>query len=120
MLFVGDHQRFPGYCVLVTKEHVRELHELRSDAQEELFRELMQAGNAVHEAFHSWKMNYSCYGNAVPHIHWHLIPREAADPDRLKPPFALMAEFDRHATDDATARQVAERVRSSLVAPASA
>jgi diadenosine tetraphosphate (Ap4A) HIT family hydrolase len=26
------------------------------------------------------KMNYELLGNQVPHIHWHLIPRLAADP----------------------------------------
>lgn len=27
------------------------------------------------------RINYECLGNVVAHVHWHLIPRRASDPD---------------------------------------
>lgn len=114
ILLVGDHQFHRGYCLLVLKEHVRELHELDAGAQAALFRELMEAGRAVAGAFGPWKMNYSCYGNVDPHVHWHLFPRYDTEPDHLNHPWLHAAEFEDHATDAETARAVAEKVREKL------
>jgi diadenosine tetraphosphate (Ap4A) HIT family hydrolase len=111
---VGDHQFHRGYCLLVLKAHVRELHELTGEAQAALFRELMEAGRAVAEAFGPWKMNYSCYGNVDPHVHWHLFPRYDTEPDHLNHPWLHASEFTEHATDAETARAVAEKVRAKL------
>jgi diadenosine tetraphosphate (Ap4A) HIT family hydrolase len=41
----------------------------------------MRAAKAVHETFAPWKLNYACYGNAEPHVHWHIVPRYADDPN---------------------------------------
>jgi diadenosine tetraphosphate (Ap4A) HIT family hydrolase len=83
---IGDHQFFRGYSLLLFKQHARELHELEPSVQSALFAELMIAGRAVANTIKPWKMNYSCYGNAVPHIHWHLFPRYASDPNREQVP----------------------------------
>src|SRR5919199_790078 len=72
IFIIGDHQFHKGYCLLLLKDHVRELHELTPSVQVELFQELMRAGRSLVDTFHPWKMNYSCYGNLDPHIHWHL------------------------------------------------
>ncbi len=79
---VGDHQFFKGYALVLLKEHVREPFELPPDVQREHFGEVMRAAKAVHETFAPWKLNYSCYGNAEPHVHWHIVPRYEDDPNR--------------------------------------
>ena len=114
VLVVGDHQFHRGYCLLLLKEHVRELHELDGEAYLALSRELQAAGRAVAGAFRPWKMNFSCYGNQDPHIHWHLFPRHESDPDRLQHPWLHAAEFKDHLVDEATARELAARVRAHL------
>jgi diadenosine tetraphosphate (Ap4A) HIT family hydrolase len=113
-LLVGSHQLVPGYCVLVSKEHVREPFDAPEDVQAAQFRELMTSARAIQAAFQPWKINYSCYGNQVPHVHWHLFPRSESDPMRKDPPWAQAAEFGRHATSDAQAREVAEGMRRAL------
>jgi diadenosine tetraphosphate (Ap4A) HIT family hydrolase len=40
---------------------------------------------AVEECFRPHKLNYELLGNQVPHLHWHVVPRYADDPDRLDP-----------------------------------
>jgi diadenosine tetraphosphate (Ap4A) HIT family hydrolase len=112
---VGDHQFHRGYSLLLLKEHVRELHELTPAIQSELFRELMSAGRALVDTFHPWKMNYSCYGNLDPHIHWHLFPRYDSEPDHLNHPWLHAGEFKDHLIDSVAARQLAERIQAKLV-----
>jgi diadenosine tetraphosphate (Ap4A) HIT family hydrolase len=77
---VGDHQWHRGYSVVALKEHVREPYNLSPDVQGEHFREVMRAAEALERTFQPLKMNFSCYGNADPHVHWHLVPRYADDP----------------------------------------
>lgn len=113
-LFLGDIQLFPGHCILVLKEHVRELHDLSDVVQKRYFEELVQAGKAVHSAFKPWKLNYSCYGNLVPHLHWHIFPRYEDDPNKLLPVWTQMDRFDTISiTDDEVKLRVA-LVRSCL------
>ncbi len=114
LLVVGEHQLHRGYCVLLLKRHAREPHELPPRARAGLFRELAAAAGAVDAAFRPWKMNYACLGNVVPHVHWHLVPRYADDPGRLRHPWAREDEFARWRTTPAQARAVARRVRRHL------
>ena len=116
ILIVGDHQFHRGYSLLLLKEHVRELHELEPIAQVALFQELMTAGRAVVETFKPWKMNYSCYGNVDPHIHWHLFPRYDSEPDHLNHPWLHAAEFKEQLIDSQTARELGEKIRANLLA----
>jgi diadenosine tetraphosphate (Ap4A) HIT family hydrolase len=115
ILVVGDHQFHRGYCLLILKDHVRELHELAPDVFLALSRELLAAGRAVAETFKPWKMNYSCYGNVDPHIHWHLFPRYDTEPDHLGHPWLHAAEFKEHLIDAEGARDLAEKVRANMV-----
>ncbi|HKP45496.1 MAG TPA: HIT family protein [Pyrinomonadaceae bacterium] len=114
ILVVGDHQFHKGYCLLLLKDHVRELHELESFILSALFTELMQAAQGLVETFKPWKMNYSCYGNQDPHIHWHLFPRYDSEPDHLNHPWLHASEFRDHLIDKETALQLAQRINANL------
>jgi len=111
---LGDHQYFRGYSLLLYKEHVRELHELPDQIQLELYKELMVAGKAVCETFMPWKMNYSSYGNAVEHIHWHIFPRYKTEPDYRIHPWAHSSEFNDHLVDVNAARETIALIRKNL------
>ena len=112
---IGDHQFFRGYCLLLLKKHVRELHDLEPEIQADLFSELMIAGRAVAATFQPWKMNYSCYGNVVPHLHWHLFPRYESDSDREQVPWFHAGEFENHLIDDTAALNLATQIRSNMI-----
>ena len=113
-LVLGDHQLYKGYSLLIFKRHVRELHELSADTQQALFKELMIAGKAVNDAFKPRKMNYSCYGNQVPHIHWHIFPRYESDPNYLSTPWSNATQFENHPTLEADKIQGIQLIRSKL------
>src|ERR1044071_5755087 len=107
LLFVGDHHFSSGYSLLRRKEHVRELHELDPAVYLALSQELLTAGRALVETFGPWKMNYSCYGNQDPHVHWRLFPRYDSDPDHLNHPWLHAAEFKDHLIGEEAARDLA-------------
>ncbi|MCX6356198.1 MAG: HIT family protein [Candidatus Aureabacteria bacterium] len=111
---VGNHQFHKGYSLVFLKNHVRELHELPQPVQAELFHELMIAAGAIAATFQPWKLNYACYGNVVPHIHWHIIPRYESDPDRLQNPWVHSSEFDKHLINQRAAQDLADRIRQQL------
>ncbi len=93
-LLLGDHQYFNGYCVVMYKNHVREMHDLPLHLQSKLMSEVVHAAKIINLAFRPWKINYSCYGNVVEHIHWHIFPRYQSDPDLRVHPWLHSAKFN--------------------------
>ena len=115
---IGDHQFFKGYSLVLLKEHVRELHELPENMQQEHFLEVMAAGKTIQAVFKPWKLNYACYGNLVPHVHWHIFPRYEAEPDHTRNPWLHSSEFAKHTVDPGEAKKLAKLVRQGLRATA--
>lgn len=76
---IGDHQRFPGYCLFLCKRHETQLHRLEPAWRERFLAEMAQVGEAAHLAFGPDRINYECLGNGDAHLHWHLFPRRAGD-----------------------------------------
>jgi diadenosine tetraphosphate (Ap4A) HIT family hydrolase len=73
-----------GYTILIyNKGHYTELFELSLEDRAAFAEDLAQISRAIHDAFRPDKMNYELLGNVVPHLHWHIIPRKAADPIEL-------------------------------------
>lgn len=114
---LGDHQYFKGYALLLLKPHVRELHELEPNVQQALNAELMAAGSALVGAFSPWKMNYSCFGNTDEHVHWHLMPRYAKDPERHRHPWLHADEFGKAVVPAEERIALIDKIRAHIEAP---
>jgi diadenosine tetraphosphate (Ap4A) HIT family hydrolase len=71
---------YPGLCRVVLNRHVREMTDLADDERSRLMRVVFAAESALRELFRPDKMNLASFGNQVPHLHWHVIPRTADDP----------------------------------------
>jgi diadenosine tetraphosphate (Ap4A) HIT family hydrolase len=99
ILVFGQHQFYPGYCLLVAKQHARELHRLLPEVRDSIWQELMRAGRAIDEVFKPWKLNYASYGNQVEHIHWHIFPRYEIEPTKLNCPFSNAEQFGHFPSD---------------------
>ena len=78
---LADNQYYPGYTIFVAKQCVPELHDLLPDVRSRFLEEMAQVAEAVFRAFEPRKLNYELLGNSVPHLHWHLFPRYAGDPN---------------------------------------
>jgi diadenosine tetraphosphate (Ap4A) HIT family hydrolase len=92
VLYLHTDQFFPGWSVLVLRRHATELFELERDELARVMEEVSDAARALKIAFGARKVNYALFGNLVPHIHWHLVPRLVTDPAPLEPVFAVTHE----------------------------
>lgn len=97
---IGDHQFFRGYSLLLSRWHVRELHDLPWEDRVRFLQDMAMTAEAVCEAFTPRKLNYELLGNADEHLHWHLFPRHADDPNPTNPVW----EIDPHLTRSDAAR----------------
>jgi diadenosine tetraphosphate (Ap4A) HIT family hydrolase len=91
---LGPWQRYPGYCVLVSRQHAAELSQL-GPHRAAFLDEMATLAEAIERCFRPHKLNYELLGNQVPHLHWHLFPRQADDPDRLRPVWFALDAADR-------------------------
>ncbi len=76
---MGDHQRFRGYTLFLSKSPVTELHMLPDSEKQEFLNEMSLVSEAVFKAFSPDKLNYELLGNGDPHMHWHIFPRYEDD-----------------------------------------
>ena len=82
--FLSDNQICPGYAILVyNKGHATELFQLEAQDRQAYMEDLTKVAKAINDAYHPHKMNYELLGNIVPHLHWHIIPRQTTDPVHL-------------------------------------
>ena len=70
----------PGHTLLITKRHVRSIFELEIDEQQDLFKALTKARDAVllelnPDGFNVGINDGLAGGQTVMHFHVHLIPR---------------------------------------------
>jgi diadenosine tetraphosphate (Ap4A) HIT family hydrolase len=70
----------PGFCRVIWDRHVREMADLEAPEREHIMRVVFAVEQALIALLQPDKMNLASLGNAVPHIHWHVIPRFLDDP----------------------------------------
>lgn len=66
---------YPGFCRVIWTAHVRELSDLDPASQLRLMRVVIAVERTVRRLFAPDKINLASFGNMVPHLHWHVIPR---------------------------------------------
>ena len=71
---------YPGLCRVVLNRHAREMTDLPDDERARLMRAVFATESALRGLFQPDKINLASFGNQVPHLHWHVIPRTADDP----------------------------------------
>jgi diadenosine tetraphosphate (Ap4A) HIT family hydrolase len=121
--FLGPWQFYQGYCVLVARRHVAELHHQPDDERHGYFDDLCHLSRAIEAAFRPRKLNCESLGNQVPHLHWHLFPRYESDANRLQAVWLDIARAEsdpsfrqRLATGPIGPSETAERIRRELAA----
>jgi len=84
-LRLAANQFVTGYCVLLCRRHVREPYELSESECSLFFGDMMRVGRALEQVFTPLKLNFNILGNAVPHLHAHILPRYYGDPAPHRP-----------------------------------
>lgn len=89
---LGDSQHWPGYALLLARHPVTELHELPAAVRARHLADVALLAEAVGRACAPHKLNVESLGNLVHHLHWHVFPRRADEPDPRAPVWGQMPQ----------------------------
>jgi diadenosine tetraphosphate (Ap4A) HIT family hydrolase len=112
--FLGPWQYYPGYCIVVARKHITELFEISSAERSALMDEVAEMAEAIHQIVKPRKINYEWLGNQVPHMHWHLFPRQENDPNKLKAVWVELEDIESNPEKKAR-MEFCERGRDKLI-----
>lgn len=99
---------FPGFCRVIWTAHVREMSDLAPEERQTLMAAVFAVEGVVRRLFAPDKINLASFGNVVPHLHWHVIPRWREDRNFPEPIWGAVQRDGRLAApaiDDATLQQ---------------
>jgi diadenosine tetraphosphate (Ap4A) HIT family hydrolase len=74
-----DDDHYPGFCRVIWQDHVKEVTDLPELDRMLLMEVLRQVELVVRDVMQPDKINLASFGNMVPHLHWHVIPRYTDD-----------------------------------------
>lgn len=100
-IYLLPDARHPGRCVVASRVHVRELHDLDSAARRMFIDDVARVAKAVQQTLTADKINIGLFGDLTPHLHAHVVPKFAQGAD-WGASFALSGE---PATDPAGAER---------------
>jgi diadenosine tetraphosphate (Ap4A) HIT family hydrolase len=116
-----DDDNYPGFCRVIWQDHVKEVTDLPELDRMLLMDVLWQVELVVREVMQPEKINLASFGNMVPHLHWHVIPRYSDDvhfpqpvwgqPQRAPQPAAMQV---RRASLDALRVTMGQRLATYL------
>lgn len=76
VLYLFREQTYRGRCIVAYKgAHKRELFELSPDERRRFMEDVARVAAAVQKAFNPQKINYGAYGDKMPHVHFHIVPK---------------------------------------------
>lgn len=74
-LYLFKEQTHRGRCVVAYNRHETELFKLSAEDMNAFMADVARAATAIYTAFNVSKMNYGAYGDKMPHLHMHLVPK---------------------------------------------
>ena len=109
-LVIGEHQYFTGYSVLIHKECIEDITDIEESKQVLFHKELMEAARVVKKYFSADRINYSCLGNVVSHLHYHIFPRtrDELSQNEKKDPWANAENFSQYTPTEEEYRSLAK------------
>jgi diadenosine tetraphosphate (Ap4A) HIT family hydrolase len=76
ILYLFKEQTYRGRCVVAyKKEHKNEIFQLSEQGLTLFMKDVARVASAVNKAFQPAKINYGAYGDKMPHIHFHIVPK---------------------------------------------
>lgn len=71
----ADEPGFPAFYRVIWNAHVREFSDLSAPQRTECMETVVAVETLLREHLQPTKVNLATLGNAVPHLHWHVIAR---------------------------------------------
>jgi diadenosine tetraphosphate (Ap4A) HIT family hydrolase len=101
----AEEAGFPAFYRVVWNRHVAEFSDLSPQERETCMQAVVVVEQVLREQLQPRKINLAALGNAVPHLHWHVIARFDWDSHFPSPVWAAA----QRPLNDEKIRQVAER-----------
>ncbi|BFT72610.1 HIT family protein [Paenibacillus sp. P36] len=74
-LYLFKEQTYKGRCIVALNEHETEFFHLSQEKQDAYMRDVAQVAAAIEKAFQPDKINYGAFGDTMPHVHFHIVPK---------------------------------------------
>lgn len=78
VILVADAD-YPAFCRVIWHSHVKEMTDLAPADRAHVMDWVYRTEAALRTLLNPDKINLASFGNMVPHLHWHVIPRFADD-----------------------------------------
>lgn len=78
VVFAGEAD-YPAFVRVIWNDHVKEMSDLPAVQQTVLMQAVFAIEAQMRKVLAPSKVNLASFGNVVPHLHWHIIPRFAND-----------------------------------------
>ena len=104
-----------GYTLVIWRgRHVAEPTELAEDEAAQYWADVLRVARAIESHYTPAKLNLMILGNAVPHLHTHVIPRYLDDSEPERPPRFMGVHEPRSAVPESQLRADAAALRRVL------
>ena len=80
-----DEKNHPVFLRVINRAHVAEFSDLSSEDRNRLMHVVYVVEQGLRQLLNPTKINLASFGNMVPHLHWHVIPRFDHDPHYPNP-----------------------------------
>lgn len=74
-IYLNRDQKHKGRLVVTFNNHKTEYFQLTKEENAGYFGEVALAAKAIDYLFHPDKINYATFGDGVPHVHIHVVPK---------------------------------------------
>ncbi len=74
-VYLNRDQKHKGRCVVALKQHKTEYFQLSPEENAGYFAEVARVASAINEVYKPAKINYATFGDFVPHVHVHIVPK---------------------------------------------
>lgn len=74
-LFILKNQNHLGRVVVAFDGHCKEVFDIPEEQRAGFFNDIARVAKAMDEIYHPDKINYGMFGDTVPHIHMHIVPK---------------------------------------------
>ncbi|MDA0236907.1 MAG: HIT family protein [Proteobacteria bacterium] len=83
---------YPIFCRVITNRHWVEFSDLSSTDRIKIMHVVYVVERTLRTLLNPTKVNIASFGNLVPHLHWHVIPRFESDPHYPNPIWGAQTE----------------------------
>lgn len=112
-VYLNRDQKHRGRCIVALKDHKTEYFQLTPEENSGYFAEVARVAQAIAELYQPDKLNYATFGDGVPHVHIHIVPKYK---DGLQWGEAFHDDVDKVLLTDAEYAEMVAELRQAIFA----